>query len=105
MTPNPFTALLKSRKFWLAVGDALVSTITIILTMFFKPEFVNQIVGVIALWQPVFVVVIGAIAYEDKAKLQADTQIKAIQATVASTKADVQIQEMKSSDIADIIKK
>jgi uncharacterized membrane protein len=62
---NPFKALLRSRKFWLAVMDAAVSTLAIVLAWWLSPDKVTQVLTLIGLWQPVVIVVIGAIAYED----------------------------------------
>jgi len=74
MQPNPFDALIHSRKFWLAMLDAVFSTVATLLTMFLAPAQVDKILTVIGLWQPVLVVVIGAIAYEDGQKIKADAQ-------------------------------
>ena len=71
MQPNPFESLLKSRKFWMAVLDAGLSSLAIVLGWFFAPEKVSEILTLVGLWQPVMVVVIGAIAYEDAAKVKA----------------------------------
>lgn len=62
---NPFAALVKSRKFWLAALDAAVSTLSIVLAWWLSPDKVTQVLTLIGIWQPVFIVVIGAIAYED----------------------------------------
>ena len=58
---NPFSLLLKSRKFWLMVLDAVVS-----LLLLFFADFPN-IEAVIGIMQPVFVAVIVGIAVEDAA--------------------------------------
>jgi hypothetical protein len=69
---NPFKALLMSRKFWLMVLDLVISLPTYFITKYSNPEAAKDVLFVIAALQPVFVVIIGAIAYEDanKAKLQ-----------------------------------
>jgi hypothetical protein len=59
------TRLLHSAKFWMAVVDAAVSSLAIILAWFFRPDIVAQVLTLIGLWQPVVIVVIGAIAWED----------------------------------------
>jgi len=105
MTPNPFSGLIHSRKFWLLILDTVVSLVATVGAWYLAPEALNQVIAILAIMQPLYIFVITSITKEDVAKIDADVQIKAIQATVASTKADVQIQEMKSSDIADIIKK
>lgn len=58
------SSLLKSRKFWLAMFDLVVS-----LVLFFVGKYANFVMedvqAVIVAIQPVFVILIGAIAYED----------------------------------------
>jgi len=71
MTPNPFSALLHSRKFWLLMLDGVVSAALYFTAKYMSASASDDIKVLIALMQPVFVVVIGAIAYEDKAALQA----------------------------------
>ena len=61
--------LLKSRKFWLAVLDVIVSTATYFVTKYVAPEIGNDVLWLIGSWQPVIVMVIAAIAQEDIAKL------------------------------------
>ena len=60
------SSLLRSRKFWLAILDLVVS-----LTLFFVGKYaafaVEDVNTVIVAIQPVFVMLIGAIAYEDGA--------------------------------------
>jgi hypothetical protein len=70
MTPNPFAALLHSRKFWLMVLDLLISLLTYFVTKYVNPEAGKDVLYVVAALQPVFIVIIGAIAYEDVAKAQ-----------------------------------
>jgi len=60
MNENPFSLLLRSRKFWLAVLDALVSTISIVLTWFLAPERVEQAMILVGVWQPVIVAAAGS---------------------------------------------
>ena len=59
-------SLFKSRKFWLAMFDLVVS-----LTLFFVGKYASFVMedvqAVIVAIQPVFVILIGAIAYEDGA--------------------------------------
>lgn len=66
MNPNPFKALLYSRKFWLIVLDAIISTVTIIVGRYAQAEaeFIRQL---ITIYQPVFVAIIIGIAAEDAA--------------------------------------
>ena len=66
---NPFSGLLRSRKFWLMILDLAVSMLTYFITKYAAPALADDALYVIAALQPVFVVIIGAIAYEDgKAK-------------------------------------
>ena len=63
--------LLKSAKFWLLVMDVVTSTIAFFLTMFLRPDDVAKVMGLIALYQPIFIMIIRAIADEDIAKAEA----------------------------------
>jgi hypothetical protein len=65
MTDNPFKALLMSRKFWLAMLDIVVSLTTYFVTKYSNPQAAEDVLKVIAALQPLFVTIIGAIAYED----------------------------------------
>jgi hypothetical protein len=62
---NPMAGLVRSRKFWLAVLDAGVSTISVVAAVFLSPEQVDKVLLLVGIWQPVFVAVIAGIAYED----------------------------------------
>ncbi len=62
---NPFAALLRSRKFWLAFLDAFVSTVGLLATRYLSPDDTELVLKLVAIYQPVIVVIIGAIAYED----------------------------------------
>jgi hypothetical protein len=61
---EPMRALLRSRKFLLAVLDATVSTVLYLAGQHF-PQFLGDIKFVILTIQPVILMVIGAYAYED----------------------------------------
>ena len=64
-----FHGLVRSRKFWIAVLDAVVSSITVLATALLSPEQVDMVLLLVGIWQPVFVALIAGIAYEDgKAK-------------------------------------
>lgn len=66
---NPFSGLLRSRKFWLLMLDMGVSLATYFITKYAAPGLADDALIVIGTVQPAFVVIIGAIAYEDgKAK-------------------------------------
>lgn len=57
--------LFRSSKFWLAVLDVVVSTIVYFITKYAAPDVAEDIIWVIASWQPIVVAVIAGIAYED----------------------------------------
>ena len=66
---NPFAGLLRSRKFWLLMLDMGISLATYFITKYAAPALADDALFVIGSIQPAFVVIIGAIAYEDgKAK-------------------------------------
>jgi len=61
--------LFKSRKFWLMILDAVVSTATYLVTAFVDPVIAEKVIWVILAWQPVVVAVIIGIAMEDVAAI------------------------------------
>lgn len=63
---SPWSMLLKSRKFWLVMLDVLISTLTYFVTKYAAPTLAEDIHWLILSWQPVFALIIGAIAYEDR---------------------------------------
>ena len=66
--------LLKSRKFWLLILDTVISIVLTGMAMFLQekyPEAVEFAKFCILALQPVFVAVIGGIAYEDAASKRA----------------------------------
>ena len=86
MQPNPFTGLIHSRKFLLAMLDALVSSVALVLACFLSPDKVASVLALIGIWQPVLIAVIVGIAVEDSANVKA----------VAETyKADKSLEETK----------
>jgi len=62
---NPWQALWNSRKVRIALCDAFFSTLVVLITALLSPENAETAMIVVAIWQPVFVAVIGGIAYED----------------------------------------
>lgn len=74
MTPNPFAALLRSRKFWLTILDVVVSLTTYFVAKYLNPEVAKDVLTVVASLQPVFVTIIAAIAYEDAHKALPEIQ-------------------------------
>ena len=73
MKPNPFSGLLHSRKFWLLVLDVVASTVVYFVVKLGDTALAEDVKWLIASWQPIFAMVIGAVAYEDKAKLEAES--------------------------------
>lgn len=69
MTPNPFSALLHSRKFWLAMLDLVLGLTTYFVSKY-APLMAEDVQFVFAAVQPMFLVLIGAIAWEDTARPQ-----------------------------------
>ena len=64
---NPVALLFRSRKFLLALADALVSIITLVLTQYLSPSSLDMALKIIALLQPVIIAVIVSISVEDAA--------------------------------------
>jgi arginyl-tRNA--protein-N-Asp/Glu arginylyltransferase len=67
-TPN----ILKSRKFWIAVVDAIASIVSMAITIYFKPDMAALMLGVLAAIQPVLYALINGIATEDAAFMQSE---------------------------------
>ena len=67
MTPNPFSLLFHSRKFWLLILDTLISLVLYFVGKYATPTVLDDIKTLVVILQPVFIVVIAAIAYEDAA--------------------------------------
>lgn len=70
MNPNPFKALVMSRKFWLLILDTVIS-ITLYFVSKYAPVAFDDVKFAILALQPVFVAIILAIAWEDNNKLPA----------------------------------
>ncbi|MBU1457009.1 MAG: hypothetical protein KKD01_20030 [Proteobacteria bacterium] len=64
MMDKPFYALFKSRKFWLLILDTVVSVTLFFVGKYYQVAY-EDIAFMIGALQPVFVTVIGGIAYED----------------------------------------
>lgn len=62
---NPISGLLRSRKFLTAIFDLVVSLILYFVGKYAAPAMADDITYIIAAIQPVFLLVIGGIAYED----------------------------------------
>lgn len=57
--------LLQSAKFWTAIVDVVVSAVLFFVGKYASPSVFEDIQFVIVTIQPVFIIVIGAWAYED----------------------------------------
>ena len=69
---NPFQALLKSRKFLVLLLDTTVSLVLYFSAKYLAAGAVEDIKTVILALQPVVLVLIGAIAYEDGQAMKAE---------------------------------
>ena len=67
---NPFVGLLRSRKFWIAVLDMVVAMVVFFLGKYAKLAIEDTIV-IIAALQPVVLMLIAGIAWEDAAAKRA----------------------------------
>ncbi len=79
---NPLQALLRSRKFLVLVLDTVVSLVLYFSAKYLAAGAVEDIKTVILALQPVVLVLIGAIAYEDGQAMKAE-------ATAAANKLQV----------------
>jgi hypothetical protein len=70
VNPNPFAALLHSRKFWLLMFDFILGLTTYFVGKY-APLAADDVKFVFAAVQPVFITVIYAIAKEDSALITA----------------------------------
>jgi len=69
---SPLLALLRSRKFLLLVLDTVISFVLWFIGQT-NPDALENVQGLIAMLQPVFVAIIIAISIEDAAALKAGT--------------------------------
>lgn len=63
--------IFKSRKFWTAIVDLVVSLVLYFAAKYADPGLAEDIKFLIVTIQPVFLLVIGGIAYEDAAAKKA----------------------------------
>ena len=82
MTPNPFSGLLHSRKFWLLILDTIISGVSYTVTRYAAPQATSDVLFFVGLMQPVFVALIAAITSEDNA----ERKLIAIAGTKPTTK-------------------
>jgi len=64
-------AIFKSRKFWTAIVDLVVSLVLYFTAKYADPSLAEDIKFLIIAIQPVFMLVIAGIAYEDAAAKKA----------------------------------
>ena len=62
---NPIKGLLISRKFWALMLDVVISIVLYFVGKYGTPSVYEDIKFLIAALQPVFVMLIASIAYED----------------------------------------
>lgn len=67
--------LLHSAKFWLVVLDAMIALTTLILQQVLAPARLEFALAVIGILQPVFIMIIKAIADEDVAAHNASAEV------------------------------
>jgi hypothetical protein len=72
---NPLAGLLRSRKFWLLVLDTAISLILYFVGKYAPAGVFEDVKVIILALQPVFIVIIGAIAYEDGQLKRAGRQL------------------------------
>ena len=68
---SPWKGLVRSRKFWLLVLDVLISMALFFVGKYAGERVFEDVQFAVLTMQPVFVVIIGAIAYEDAAEKRA----------------------------------
>ena len=73
---NPFSGLLKSRKFWLLILDLICSVTLYFVGKYAGASVFEDVKMLIVSLQPVFVTVIGAIAYEDGKNVTASASVQ-----------------------------
>lgn len=68
-------SIWSSRKFWLAIIDAFVSTLAIMLAFWLSPDKVTQIMVLVGIWQPVIIAVIVSYTVQNVAAIQAKSDV------------------------------
>lgn len=82
-----FEGLLRSRKFLTALLDALVATIVLVLTQMLAPQQMEFVVKLIAMWQPIIILVIASWTVEDIAlSLAARWEVKQLTARASKSR-------------------
>ena len=75
MNPNPIKGLLVSRKFLALILDTVISTVILVGGWYLSPQYLDRVVVVIGIYQPVFIALIAAITAEDNAQRKLDAAI------------------------------
>jgi hypothetical protein len=70
------SSLLKSRKFWIMVVDVVISSATYFISKYVAPETGQDIIWLIASWQPVVYALVTGIATEDAANVTAQSLVE-----------------------------
>ena len=65
--------IFKSRKFWTAIVDLVVSLVLYFTAKYASPEMAEDVKFLIVSFQPVFLMIVAGIAYEDAAAKKAGT--------------------------------
>jgi len=68
MQPNPIKSLLRSRKFLIAVLDVFVSSVLFFVGKYAEAMVFEDVQFLIGALQPVVIIIIAAIAFEDAAQ-------------------------------------
>jgi hypothetical protein len=68
-------SLFRSRKFWLAVSDVVVSLVTYFVGKYLDPKASADILFLIGSLQPVWLLVIGSIVVQNVAGIKAQSAI------------------------------
>ena len=67
-------SILQSRRFWLAILDAVTGTLGVVLVLFLSPENVKAVLTVWGIWQPVIIAIIIGYTVENTATIRANAQ-------------------------------
>lgn len=71
------SGLLKSRKFLIMLTDVIISSAVYFVAQYASPELGENIIWLVASWQPVIYAVIAGIATEDAANVTAQSMVDA----------------------------
>ena len=74
---EPWRRLFRSRKFWLLILDAVVSSVTLVLNKVLSPADMDFALKLIAIYQPIFIFLISSIAYENSKIVPAKYDLEA----------------------------